>query len=110
MGIDNDIAARLDSWVNEIRAAQGEEAARALIGRVRSWLTDAQPNRRLTLHRDHPNPDGWSYRPDREKEPRVFVPHCLCGRGESAPRRIVIEGLPPFDAAAARPKQNRRHG
>ena len=110
MCIDNDISVRLNIWLDEIRTAQGEEAVKAFIDRVGEWLTDTQPNRRLRLHRDHPNPDGWSYRPNPEREPRVFVPHCLCGRGESAPRTITIEGLPPFDASAARPKRPPRHG
>ncbi len=109
MGIDTRIAAQLDIWLNEVRAAQGDAGAKVFISRVRGWLADAQPNR-LRLHRDHPNPDGWSYRPDPKREPRIFVPHCLCGRGESAPRTITIEGLPPFDASSARPKRAIRHG
>ena len=61
----------------------------------------------MTLVRDHENADGWSYRPHPDKEPRVFVPYCLCGHGKSAPQTIVIEGLPAFDAKAARKKRNR---
>ena len=106
MDIVGDIAARLDVRLNEIRATQGEEAAKMFINRVREWLSDTQPNR-LTLHRDHPNKDGWSYRPDPDKLSRVFVPTFLCGSMESAPRTIVIEGLPPYDAVGDRLKRKR---
>ena len=63
--------------------------------------------KRLKLYRDHENADGWSYRPDPEREPRVFVPNCLLpGHGRNAPAIIVVEGL-TFDREAARPKRRR---
>ena len=51
--------------------------------------------------------NGYSYRPDPTKETRVYVPRFLCGTKKAAPPTIVIEGLPPFDAAGARPRLNR---
>ena len=120
VGIDTEIAAQLDIWLNEIRVAQGEESAKAFVGRVRSWLMQretasptgrrTQPNR-LTLYRDTWNQgaggggegNGYSYRPDPDKETRVYVLRFLCGTEKSAPRTIVIEGLPPYYAAGARP-------
>lgn len=120
---DAEIGAQLDTWLNKIRVAHGEGSAKAFIGRVRSWLRNkqsgnAKPNR-LTLYRDTWNQgaggggegNGYSYRPDPTKETRIYVPRFLCGSEKNAPRTIVIEGLPPYDAAGARPRRERsRHG
>ena len=108
------IARSLRDSANAGPEARDPDALRDYARRIDKWAV-AYLNRRLALYRDTWNEgaggggegNGYSYRPDPTKETRVYVPRFLCGTKRAAPPTIVIEGLPPFDAAGARPRLNR---
>ena len=99
--------------------ARHPDALREYARRIDEWADAHLAHRnRLTLYRDTWNQgaggggegNGYSYRPDPNKVSRVYVPRFLCGSEKSAPRFIVIEGLPPYDASGNRPRRDRRIG
>ena len=108
------IAKTLRDAASPALKARHPDALRDLARRIDDWADAhlAQSNSRLTLYRDTWNlgaggggeGNGYSYRPDPTKNSRVYVPRFLCGKRARAPRTIVIEGLPPYDAANDRPR------